>query len=620
MSGGKLSLSIAVPFPPLRLDIDPEFDIFRRLDRDELPPAVSQALGAKKMLVLLPSSAGKELLAAYESFARSLADAGPDEVAVRLDSEIDKLPEDRAVAILGWENTFLDKALPAWNGYDVALTQIGFTINRADFGKEHHSVVLTARNPVNKDMALLFIAADPREALPGLARKLPHYHKYSYLAFEGSEPANIAKGRWPVLASPLTAFFPGQDGAGVRVDMAKLAPRRALAALPAIYSEQRMMETVTFLSSPALKGRELGTPELDRAADYISEKFKEAGLVPGGDKGSYVQVWNDPARGMAVKNIIAVLPGKKPELARESVVIGAHYDHLGLGRTVGRPEDKGAVHPGADDNASGVAVLLELAKTLGELLSPDRSIIFIAFSGEEEGKLGSQYYVKNEKHYPVSRCIGMVNLDTVGRLGTKKLLVLGARSAKEWVHIFRGAGYVTGVEIETVTGELDSSDQTSFQEAGVPAVQLFSGPNLDYHRPTDTADKIDPPGLVKVASVTKETIEYLSSRDASLSSALKPGARTQTAPATGRKVSLGTVPDFAYSGKGFKLSGAAPGSPAEAAGLKEGDVIVKINSTPIAGLKDYSDFLKTLKPGDNVSIIFLRNGKQFVIKTAVAAR
>jgi aminopeptidase N len=315
-----------------------------------------------------------------------------------------------------------------------------------------------------------------------------------------------------------------------------------------------------------------------------------------------------------------VIPGQKPKLARESVVIGAHYDHLGLGTSTGRSEDRGKIHPGADDNASGVAVLLELARVLKENVKPDRSIVFAAFTGEEEGKFGSKYYVENEKRYPVRRCIGMVNLDTIGRLGKKKLLVLGAGSAAEWVHIFRGAGFVTGIDVEAVYEELDSSDQKSFQEAGVPAVQLFSGPHLDYHRPTDTADKIDPAGLVKVAAVTKEVLEYLANRPEPLSSTLKPGAPTKSSTTSERKVSLGTVPDFAYQGKGFRLSGVAPGSPAEAAGLREGDIIIAINGLEVMGLKGFSDVLKSLSPGDRISVTFLRDGGERTAETVVKGK
>ncbi|MGE5751516.1 MAG: M20/M25/M40 family metallo-hydrolase, partial [Nitrospirota bacterium] len=609
MKDKKLDLSLTVPARPVRLDIDPEFDVFRRLDREEIPPAISLALGAKKMLVLLPASAGKELLKAYEALAKTLADSGPDEVNVRLDSEVIKLPTDQTVTILGWENRFFEKTLPAWNEYEAAITKQNVKIGKTEIPRGNHAFVLTARDPDNRDTALMFIAADRAGSLPGLGRKLPHYHKYSYLAFEGDEPANVLKGRWPVVDSPMAAFLLGK-GTIAHVEMGMLAPREALASLPSAYSEERMMETVKYLSSDKLKGREIGTAEIDKAADYIAEKFKQGGLTPGGDHGNYYQQWDMPHSKTGMKNVIAVIPGKKPEFARESVVIGAHYDHLGLGTSIGRSEDKGKVHPGADDNASGVAVLLELARVFKESLTPDRSIVFVVFTGEEEGRLGSKYYVEHEKRYPVRQCIGMVNLDTIGRLGKKKLLVLGAGSAAEWVHIFRGAGFVTGIDIETVSEELDSSDQKSFQEAGVPAVQLFSGPHLDYHRPTDTSDKIDPAGLVKVASVTKEVLEYLASRAEPLSSMLKPGAPAQPSSKSERKVSLGTVPDFSYQGRGFRLSGVAPGSPAEAASLREGDVIVAINGREVTGLKGFSDILKSLSPGDRISVTFLRDGRE----------
>jgi len=456
--------------------------------------------------------------------------------------------------------------------------------------------------------------------LPGLARKLPHYHKYSYLAFEGSEPANVAKGRWTVVDSPLTIFLPGKSGTIGKAAMAKLAPREPLAASAPVFSQERMLEVIRYLSNDKLKGRGLGTPGLAKAAKYIAGRFKQAGLEPGGDDGSYFQDWEDPRSKLRMRNVIAVIPGKKKEWPGRSVVLGAHYDHLGLGLSLGRTEDKGKVHPGADDNASGVAVLLELAKALKENPSPDRSIVFIAFTGEEEGKLGSSYYVQNKKRYPVSQCIGMVNLDTVGRLGAKKLLVLDANSAKEWVHIFRGAGFVTGVETELVPEELDSSDQRSFEEAGVPAVQLFSGPNLDYHRPTDTVDKIDADGLVKVAAVAKEVVEYLAGREGPMTSTLKPVGAAQATPKTERKVGLGTIPDYAFSGKGVRLSGVAPGSPAETAGLKEGDIIIGINSKAIGSLKDFSDILKTLNPGDKISVKLLRGGKEMNVETVVKER
>jgi len=434
LSEKKQELKLRIPGRPLRLDVDPEYDLFRRLDSSELPPAISQALGAKKMLVLLPSSAPKDLLQAYRDLAASLGRSGPDEVEVKLDAEVAALPADRAVTLLGWENLFLNEATTNLSGYDVQIHPQSVRISQTELDRSGHAFVFSARLPKNRDLSLLFVAADRADALPGLGRKLPHYHKYSYLAFEGAEPVNVAKGRWPVVDSPLTVLLPDVDGKVRRVEMGKLALREPLALLPAVFSKETMMETVKYLSDKELEGRGFGTPGIDKAANYIAEQFKLAGLLPAGDQDkTWFQAWEDsggePLHKAVMKNVIGIIPGKNPAMQGQSVVVGAHYDHLGLGWPDAREGQMGKIHPGADDNASGVAVLIELARVLAKAPQPDRSIVFIAFTGEETGKRGSQHYVANEKRYPPDKCIGMVNLDTVGRLGKGKLLVLGAGSA-----------------------------------------------------------------------------------------------------------------------------------------------------------------------------------------------
>jgi hypothetical protein len=266
-----------------------------------------------------------------------------------------------------------------------------------------------------------------------------------------------------------------------------------------------------------------------------------------------------------------------------------------------------------------VAVLIELARLLSGSFKPDRSIVFIAFTGEESGRLGSRHYVGNEKRYPAAKCIGMVNLDTVGRLGNRKLLVLGAGSAREWEHVLRGAGAVAGVAVEMVAEDLDSSDQKSFEEAGVPAVQLFSGPHPDYHRPGDTIEKVDAQGLVKVAAVTRNVVEYLANAEAALTSAGKEPTKAGE-PKKERRVSIGTIPDFAYKGDGVRLSGVVPGSPAEDAGMKEGDVIIKLDETPIRTLKDFSEVLKSSNPGDRKTVVYMREGKEKKVEVTLRER
>jgi membrane-associated protease RseP (regulator of RpoE activity) len=221
--------------------------------------------------------------------------------------------------------------------------------------------------------------------------------------------------------------------------------------------------------------------------------------------------------------------------------------------------------------------------------------------------------------------MAMLNLDTIGRLGNKELLILGSGSAVEWEHIFRGAGFVTGVPVKPVRDDIGSSDQKSFLDVGIPAVQLFSGPHNDYHRPTDTIEKIDTAGLVKVAAVMKEVIEYLASRPAPLSSTLMgQGDIVHDQPVRSsrerRRVTLGTIPDYTYTGKGVRLSGVSPDSPAEKAGLVEGDIIIRVGEKQVDNLRGFSDILRELQPENSVIIQIIRNDHEQSISTSVIAR
>jgi hypothetical protein len=393
-----------------------------------------------------------------------------------------------------------------------------------------------------------------------------------------------------------------------------------------------MLQVIRTLAGPARQGRGFGTPELEQVADFIAAQFRDAGLQPGGSAPeSYFQTWlargGDPEKEARLKNVIGILAGRKPEWAEQSVILGAHYDHLGLGWPDVHHGERGMVHPGADDNASGVAVLLELARVLGKTWQPERSIVFVAFSGEEAGRLGSQYYVTHAARFPVAQSMAMLNLDTVGRLGARQLQVLGTASAREWPHIFHGASYVTGTPVESVAHDWGGSDQRSFIDAGVPAVQLFSGAHADYHRPTDTSDKIDPEGLVKIAAVVRETVAYLAGRAEPLTATLggQSGERSAstsgvTAAAAGRRVSLGTIPDFAYTGQGYRISAVTPASPAAQAGLQAGDIIVQLGSTPLADLQAFTSVIRTLTPGEAVTLIIQRGAAKHTIQMQLAPR
>jgi S1-C subfamily serine protease len=214
----------------------------------------------------------------------------------------------------------------------------------------------------------------------------------------------------------------------------------------------------------------------------------------------------------------------------------------------------------------------------------------------------------------------MVNLDTVGRLGQGKLLALGTGTAREWVHIFRGAGFVTGVPIETVANDVGGSDQVSFVDVGVPAVQLFTGPHADYHRPGDTTDKVDLDGLVRVAEVTREVVEYLAGRPEELTSSVHGIADSGSqAPGRGRRVSLGTVPDFAFPGPGVRLDGVVSGSPAEEVGLQAGDVLLAAGGEELRRLADLAQVLKRVEPGQTLALRFRRGEEVREIEAVVTA-
>jgi Zn-dependent M28 family amino/carboxypeptidase len=316
---------------------------------------------------------------------------------------------------------------------------------------------------------------------------------------------------------------------------------------------------------------------------------------------------------LTARNVIGVLPGTNPALSGQALIISAHYDHLGFGWPDSRADAKGQLYPGADDNASGVAVMLDLARLMANA-KPERSVIFAAFAGEEEGLLGSRHYVRAAQApgavFPLSGHIADLNLDTVGHLGDGKMTIFGAGSAREWPFIFMGASAVTGVPTQTVTQPVDASDHTAFIEAGVPAAQLFASGGASYHRPSDTPDKIDYAGLAKVAVILKEAADYLAARPEPLNfsgPASAPQARAPATPTkTARRAATGIVPDMAFEGEGVRVGSVQPGSGAETAGLKPGDRLLALGGVKTANLRALADALRDLQPGQTVDVEFAR--------------
>jgi hypothetical protein len=624
----------ALPAAPLRVDLDPYFDVFRRLDQREIPPTLSDLFGAEKVTLVLPEREGESVMEAWEDLARVWKQGAAGQVEAVHEQELQRLPKDRAVWILGRHNRWSRLLRSGLEELGAGIADGAIHIGAKQLPEKGHSFVYTTRRVDRPHFPLAWVGADSAAAIRGLARKLPHYGKYSYLAFSGDEPSNVVKGQWQAIDSPLVqAVAPAEMGAAsdarARASVpprAALPPREALAQPGSLFDPARLEAHIAFLAGDLLEGRGVGTAGLEKAGDYIAAEFRKAGLEPGGDEGSYFQSWIEPegpdGKPVILRNVVGVLTGGKPEWQRQSVVLGSHYDHLGRGWPDVRAADRGEIFSGADDNASGVAVLLEVAALLAKGAEPDRSIVFVAFSAEEWERRGSRHYVRQPGRWPAEDSIAMINLDSVGRLGGRKLLILGAGTAREWVHIARGVGFETGIETDSILDDPAGSDQASFHEVAVPAVQIFSGAHADYHRPSDDIEKIDVDGLVEVASFVREMLVYLSAREEPLNSNLAdtaPGSDVSGA-ASPRRVGLGTVPDFSFSGPGVRVSSVLEGSPAAAAGVRPEDVLVAIDDEDIRDLRAYADVLRERRPGDLIRIKIMRGKHELNVEARLAER
>jgi hypothetical protein len=388
------------------------------------------------------------------------------------------------------------------------------------------------------------------------------------------------------------------------------------------------LSAVRYLADDALEGRLAGTAGERCSGDYIAAEFERLGLRPSGEEATYFQslplasVLNPHAPGGTGRNVMGALEGAHPVRASEWVVIGAHYDHLGDG---GGPNSLApgtrAIHNGADDNASGVAAMLSAAEQLAGGRRPARSILFVAFTGEESGLLGSAYFMANPSIAP-GRIVAMINLDMVGRLGAGPLIVSGVDTAEEWRALLEPAAADAGIQIATRGEGYGPSDHTSFYLKDVPVLHLFTNTHADYHKPTDDWDKVDAPGLARVSALVTDLARRAADRSAGLTLVRGAGSppRQEGQAAVGYGAYLGSVPDFTPVDRGVKLSGVTPGSPADAAGLQAGDVILGIGDHDVSDLQAMTDALRAQKPGDTVTVRFARADQLETVAVTLGSR
>jgi len=309
-------------------------------------------------------------------------------------------------------------------------------------------------------------------------------------------------------------------------------------------------------------------------------------------------------------NVIGILPGVDPALASEAVVVGAHYDHLGRVDRV--------VYPGADDNGSGTAVVLGLARAFAAAGGTGRTLVFAFFGAEELGLIGSRHYV-NRPAVPLDRTVGMVNFDMVGRLQGRPLQVGGGDSGSRLRALVSDAAQADGVALDVSGSPYGPSDHSRFYAAGVPVLFFFTGGHADYHRPGDTADKIDAAGMARVASVGTRVIERLAAESRPAYAQVTRPARRQGAGAAGGAL-LGVVAVPRPGSDGLKLSSVMPGTAAERAGMREGDVIVRFAGTTVDGLEELRALIRARQPGDAVSVLYLRAGEAQITSATLGPR
>jgi hypothetical protein len=311
-----------------------------------------------------------------------------------------------------------------------------------------------------------------------------------------------------------------------------------------------------------------------------------------------------------VNNVLAYLPGKTDEY----IIIGAHYDHLGRGYFDSlAPSQIGQIHPGADDNASGTAGVLELARLLAPMRGQlERGVLFCSFAGEELGLLGSAEWVK-EPTLPLDKAIAMVNMDMIGRIKDGKVYVGGVGTGTSFKSLLEQENGKVPFKMEYSAGGYGASDHTSFVARKIPVLFFFSGLHSDYHKPSDTWDKINAPDAAKLLDFIDDVALKLdSARDpvAFLTVAEdQPGGHATSGGGGGYGPYFGSIPDFGQEANGVKFSDVRPGSPAAKAGLKPGDILVQFGGKPIQNLYDFTDALRRSKVGDVVEVQVVRDGK-----------
>jgi hypothetical protein len=450
--------------------------------------------------------------------------------------------------------------------------------------------------------------------------------------------------------------------AGCSTATGRVAPAPALLSTNSDGDTALLRRDINYLASDALEGRLTGTPGNDSAAAYIARRYELLGLrmaddtvgrdcIPVGslehslerETGSqvalearegnacpapYLQPFSARSvaaahagldTALATQNVMAIVPGTDSKLRDQYVVIGAHYDHLGRSPFNSMdPAAGNAIRHGADDNASGTAAVMELARLFAREPAR-RSIIFVNFSAEELGLLGSQYFVQHPP-VPLASMDAMLNFDMVGRMRDNKLIVYGVSTANELDAIIDSANIAPALSVTAVGDGYGPSDHSSFYAEGIPVLHFFTDLHEDYHRATDVASKIDVADEARVVNFAERIARAIADRPARLTY-VRSAPPPRIAQGAGNGAYFGSVPDMSAADVvGVRLMGVTPGSPADKAGVRKGDVVVEFGGMKVKDLYEYTDALRAHKPGDEIEVVVERDGKRLTLAARLGAR
>ena len=380
-------------------------------------------------------------------------------------------------------------------------------------------------------------------------------------------------------------------------------------------NSQSLQDDIGYLADDKLEGREVGSDGEKQAAKYLVKRFKKIGLKPKGTDGYYqtfsvkprynphAKVQRDTSVAIEGRNVVGFVNND----AATTVVIGAHFDHLGFGAEGSLYEGDPAIHNGADDNASGVAMLLQLAKWVQGKYTHN-NYLFIAFSGEEKGLWGSNYYSKNAT-IDLSSVNYMLNMDMVGRLDADKALaVYGTGTSPVWMPMLEELAKEKGLKLSSKESGVGPSDHTSFYLRDLPVLHFFTGQHDDYHKPGDDADKINYAGMEQVQGYIEAVIANMDDKG-KIDFTKTKDEDSRKAPAY--SVTLGVIPDYMYDGTGMRIDGVRDDRPAKKAGMEANDVVIQIGDHKIADMMGYMEALGKFKKGDTAKVK-IKRGEEII--------